>query len=265
MSSLLAPCITSNTDISGIGVRTAAYAQNLLSFVPAVLALIDSKISRSELASLEGQSTAILLTAYALLIAGFILARTQLDNYHITIVLNLSWMNNTNTFIYILFLMHRKPWPKFLCYRRQGKDSKLDSVAPPEPDPKTVAAKFYVAFEKKFPTLASIIASIDPAVLIGSLHLSLMGALGIWLWISPGQFGHSPSCSLDSTISLFGHAVPLSSHTLRGISLAVYILLLVPGLNLVLPTAIVCGPLLLVRRSLPEALGEWQSTLIWPR
>ena len=80
MSSLLGPCITSNTDISGIGVRTAAYAQNILSFVPAVLALLDGKISRGELDSLADQSTTILLSAYALLIAGLILARNQLDN-----------------------------------------------------------------------------------------------------------------------------------------------------------------------------------------
>ncbi|KAJ7860281.1 hypothetical protein B0H13DRAFT_1639616, partial [Mycena leptocephala] len=102
MSSLLGPCIASNTDISGIGVRTAAYAQNLLSFVPAFLALRDNKISKGELKSLAEQSMTILISAYALLIAAFILARNQLDNYHTTIVLNLSWINNTNTFIYIL-------------------------------------------------------------------------------------------------------------------------------------------------------------------
>ncbi|KAJ7025257.1 hypothetical protein C8F04DRAFT_918690, partial [Mycena alexandri] len=98
-------------DISGIGVRTATYAQNILSFVPAFLALLDKKISNEELDSLEGQSTTILLSAFALLIAAFIEAKNRingLDNYHTTIVLNLSWMNNTNTFIYILFHLHRK-------------------------------------------------------------------------------------------------------------------------------------------------------------
>ncbi|KAJ7891888.1 hypothetical protein B0H14DRAFT_2258598, partial [Mycena olivaceomarginata] len=96
-------------DISGIGVRTATYAQNILSFVPAFLALLDRRVSDGELDSLEGQSTTILLSAFALLIAAFIQAHNHgLDNYHTTIVLNLSWMNNTNTFIYILFLLHRK-------------------------------------------------------------------------------------------------------------------------------------------------------------
>ncbi|KAJ6449948.1 hypothetical protein C8R45DRAFT_1128409, partial [Mycena sanguinolenta] len=93
-------------DISGIGVRTATYAQNILSFVPALLALQDGKVSDGELDSLQGQSTTILLSAFALLIAAFILAHNQLDNYHTTVVLNLSWMNNTDTFIYLLFLLH---------------------------------------------------------------------------------------------------------------------------------------------------------------
>ncbi|KAJ7733318.1 ankyrin repeat-containing domain protein [Mycena metata] len=243
-------CIIPNTDISGIGVRTAAYAQNLLSFVPAVLALIDHQISQKELDSLEGQSTTILLSSYALLIAGLILARNQLDNYHTTIVLNLNWMNNTNTFIYILFLLHadRNPWSRFQSRRRAGKEPKAGM----EQDAKSLSAKLYVAIRKRSLTLASIIDSVDPAVLIGSLHLSLMGALGLWLWIAPGRFGNSLSCSLESTISLFGRAIPLSSHALRAVSLSVYILILVPGLNLILPTVIFCAPLVLVRRLTPK-------------
>ncbi|KAJ6535758.1 hypothetical protein B0H19DRAFT_963762, partial [Mycena capillaripes] len=98
-----------NTDISGIGVRTATYAQNLLSFLPAFWALLDGQVDENELATLETQSTTILLSAFALLFSSTIQARTQgLDSFHATIVLNLSWMNNTNTFIYMLLLLHRK-------------------------------------------------------------------------------------------------------------------------------------------------------------
>ncbi|KAJ7754026.1 hypothetical protein B0H16DRAFT_1690602 [Mycena metata] len=82
-----ASCIIPNTDISGIGVRTATYAQNILSFVPAFLALLDKKVSNEELDSLRGQSTTILLSAFALLIAAFIQAQNHangLDNYHTT-------------------------------------------------------------------------------------------------------------------------------------------------------------------------------------
>jgi hypothetical protein len=253
--SSLEHCITSNTDISGIGVRTAAYAQNILSFVPAVLALLDGKISPGELDSLAEQSTTILLSAYALLIAGLILARNQLDNYHTTIVLNLSWMNNTNTFIYILFLWHRDPklWSKFRWPPPPVEEPKpLTSKSP-------ISAKVYLSIYHWSPTLASLIDSVKPVILIGSLHLSLMGVLGLWLWIDPGRFGASNSCSLDSTISMFGRAIPLSSQVLRVISLTVYVLVLVPGFNLLLPTAIFCAPLYLVRCLPATDIGKCNS------
>ncbi|KAJ7660988.1 hypothetical protein B0H17DRAFT_912486, partial [Mycena rosella] len=90
-------------DISGIGVRVAIYAQNLLSFIPAVWALWDGNVSDYELESVETQSTTILITAFAILISAIVEARTVgLSNFHASIVLSLSWMNNTNTFIYFL-------------------------------------------------------------------------------------------------------------------------------------------------------------------
>ncbi|KAJ7933461.1 hypothetical protein B0H13DRAFT_1538905, partial [Mycena leptocephala] len=93
-------------DISGIGVRTATYAQNLLSFLPAFWALVDRTVDESEKEALETQSTTILLSAFALLFSAIIQARTQgLDSYNTALVLNLSWMNNTNTFIYLLLLL----------------------------------------------------------------------------------------------------------------------------------------------------------------
>ncbi|KAJ7048945.1 hypothetical protein C8F01DRAFT_957077, partial [Mycena amicta] len=100
-------------DISGIGVRSATYAQNLISFIPAIVALAnDGKISNNERAFIEEQSTNILLTAFGLLISAFIQASTAqgLDNYHLALVLNLSWMNNTNLFIYSLLRLHRRLW-----------------------------------------------------------------------------------------------------------------------------------------------------------
>ncbi|KAJ7090620.1 hypothetical protein C8R44DRAFT_562448, partial [Mycena epipterygia] len=99
----------SDPDISGIGVRVAIYAQNLLSFIPAVWALWDGKITDAELDSVETQSTTILITAFAILISAMVEARmVGLTNYHASIVLNLSWMNNTNTFIYFLLYVHHK-------------------------------------------------------------------------------------------------------------------------------------------------------------
>ncbi|KAJ7661000.1 hypothetical protein B0H17DRAFT_953974, partial [Mycena rosella] len=96
-------------DISGIGVRVAIYAQNLLSFIPAVWALWDRKVSDYELESVETQSTTIPVTAFAILIFAVVEARTVgLSNFHASIVLSLSRMSNKNTFIYFLLYVQHK-------------------------------------------------------------------------------------------------------------------------------------------------------------
>jgi hypothetical protein len=102
-------CLPADPDISGIGVRTAIYAQNLLSFIPAIWALWDGEVTAYELESVETQSTTILITAFAILISAMVKARTLgLSNFHASIVLSLSWMNNTNVFIYFLLYIHHK-------------------------------------------------------------------------------------------------------------------------------------------------------------
>jgi hypothetical protein len=101
--------IPANPDISGIGVRVAIYIQNLLSFIPAFYALKDKRISKTELRTIEKQATTILITAFAVLISAMVQAGTYgLYSFHTSIILDLSWMNNTNTFIYFLLYIHHK-------------------------------------------------------------------------------------------------------------------------------------------------------------
>jgi hypothetical protein len=228
-----------NTDISGIGVRTATYAQNLLSFLPAFWALVDRTVDESEKEALETQSTTILLSAFALLFSAIIQARTQgLDSYNTALVLNLSWMNNTNTFIYLLLLLHRNAWidlPKKWAWRD------------------IIRAMFNPGGQHGSYSLTKTPASLpgviqcwlkrwgDPVILIGTLHLSLMGALGVWLWMDPGHFGDSSSCSPGS-VSIFTHGVPVASRSLRILSLIVYFTALTPGFNLILPVCLIFTP-----------------------
>ncbi|KAJ7927013.1 hypothetical protein B0H13DRAFT_1599151 [Mycena leptocephala] len=108
MSSGLPCSIPADSDISGIGVRAAIYLQNFLSFIPAIWALWDGEVSDYELDSAETQSTTILITAFAILITAMVQARSGLSNYHASIILDLSWMNNTNTFIYFLLYVQYK-------------------------------------------------------------------------------------------------------------------------------------------------------------
>jgi hypothetical protein len=107
--SLLPPCIPAEPEISGIGVRAAIYAQNLLSFIPAISALSDGEVALYELEAVKDQSTTILITAFGILISAMVQARTLgLPNFHASVILNLSWMNNTNTFIYFLLYVQHK-------------------------------------------------------------------------------------------------------------------------------------------------------------
>jgi hypothetical protein len=106
-----AQCIfPSNPDVAGPGVRGAIYAQNILSFIPAFFALInDGRVDLVELQTVERQSTTILITAFAILISLVVQALSlNLSAFHASIVLSLSWMNNTNTFIYFLLYIHHK-------------------------------------------------------------------------------------------------------------------------------------------------------------
>jgi hypothetical protein len=105
--------IPANPDISGFGVRLAIYIQNLLSFIPAFYALLDGKISVKELQVVEKQSTTILITAFAVPISAMVQAGTYgLYSFHTSIILSLSWMNNTNTFIYFLLYIQHKIDPE---------------------------------------------------------------------------------------------------------------------------------------------------------
>jgi hypothetical protein len=106
--------IPANPDIAGIGIRVAIYAQNFLSFIPAFYSLInDGQVDSVELQTVEKQSTTILITAFAILISVAAQALSlNLSAFHTSIVLGLSWMNNTNTFIYFLLYIHHKSDPE---------------------------------------------------------------------------------------------------------------------------------------------------------
>ncbi|KAF6747707.1 hypothetical protein DFP72DRAFT_588136, partial [Ephemerocybe angulata] len=102
-------CIPGNPDIAGVGVRIAIYVQTLLCFFPAFWALLDGKVSQGELDAAENQATTNLVLAFAILISSIVQAQTLgLTNYHASIVLNMSWLNNTNAFIYFLLYIQHK-------------------------------------------------------------------------------------------------------------------------------------------------------------
>jgi hypothetical protein len=106
------PCnIPSNPDVTGIGVHIAIYAQNLLCFLPVVVNLWDGNISRDELKGIKDQSIGMLAVAFSILITTIVLARgaggdQTITSYHAAIVLFLSWLNNTSTWIWFILYVH---------------------------------------------------------------------------------------------------------------------------------------------------------------
>lgn len=109
----MAPCIPANPDISGIGVRTAIYAQNLLCFAPVVADLWDGEVTADEMEGIKDQSIGMLSIAFAILISAIIQAKATtsislITYFHAAIILDLSWMNNTSTFIWFLLYAHHR-------------------------------------------------------------------------------------------------------------------------------------------------------------
>jgi hypothetical protein len=77
----------------------------------------------------------------------------------------------------------------------------------------------------------------QPVLTLGSIHLSLMAAVGIWLWSNPSKFGQALDPSCDPTLTVIGVPARFSSVPLRIVSLTMYSIVLIPGLNLIPPFA----------------------------
>ncbi|KAH8796874.1 hypothetical protein DL96DRAFT_1643421 [Flagelloscypha sp. PMI_526] len=239
MNATASHCLSANPDVSGIGVRTAIYAQNLLSFVPALHALQDGQVNRYELESIETQAMTILITALALLLSTIIEALTEdLSAIHAAIILNLSWMNNTNLFIYLILFIHhttglrtfQNPWRwSFWWHVMRNAFSRKKRV---DHDASEETGEADLEHETRPRRLV---------ILLGVLHLSLMSAVGFWLWVRPTTFGLRPisSCTTIPTLVVVGVSVPITSSKLRAASFAMYSLVLLPMFNILIPLALV--------------------------
>ncbi|KAJ7934048.1 hypothetical protein B0H13DRAFT_2497630, partial [Mycena leptocephala] len=102
--------------VSGVGVGVAIYAQNLTCFLPIIVHLWDRKISRDELKGIKDQSIGMLAVAFAILLTTIILAKgaggdQTITNYDAAVILDLSWMNNTSTWIWFIFFVHNQSKP----------------------------------------------------------------------------------------------------------------------------------------------------------
>ncbi|KAF5324036.1 hypothetical protein D9611_008306 [Ephemerocybe angulata] len=272
-------CIPGNPDIAGVGVRIAIYVQTLLCFFPAFWALLDGKVSQGELDAAENQATTNLVLAFAILISSIVQAQTLgLTNYHASIVLNMSWLNNTNAFIYfLLYIQHKSQagvrgrvaptWRAWVQHIRELAVSvvhpgtaKAHPTSAGESDPELGHTDGVASIRNgvERTQLNNIQGNEDYArtgakllvkrfvLLLGSLHLSLMAGLGLWLWSNIRTFGKGQDAVNDcaakhALLAILGKHVPFASEALRIVSLAIYAVFLVPGVNLLLPVVVFLG------------------------
>ncbi len=103
-------CLNSNSDIAGIGVRIAIYAQAILTLAQPLVAGSDGWIDTTELKNLFSIYLNILLPASALIFAALIQAKTfGLSAYHAVVVLYLGWINNTTALVFFAFVLIALP------------------------------------------------------------------------------------------------------------------------------------------------------------
>ncbi|KAK7039796.1 hypothetical protein R3P38DRAFT_491758 [Favolaschia claudopus] len=290
MSSSPPPCfIVSNPDIAGIGVRSATYIQALLGFIPAISALWDGEVACYELEAVESQSTVILITSFAILISAAVQAQltTGITVFHANLILHLSWMNNTNTFIYFLLYMQRRSqlgprqlrkdllsgWNGFKAWlsspdstqqttekafesrSRRRKDSVISTGSTESKQRSLLELIFRVQ-------LSGVIA----VAVLGTLHLTMLSGIGLWLWINPLKFGKAENvgiCAMNfSTYVLLGKHIRLGAPALRIVSLVLYGIFVVPGFNLAVPLAFFLG-LFFVYRSCHGKRSEHKFEPPW--
>jgi hypothetical protein len=245
--------IPPNPDVTGIGVRIAIYAQNLLCFAPVIVHLWDRKISKDELKGIKDQSIGMLAVAFSILITTIILAKgagsdQTITSYHAAIVLDLSWMNNTSTWIwFILYVHHRSKRdgdatePSWNAWYKVLREPLLELLRGAKESGEEGGGESGDEGDWYLPMHVRCLikhvwrfVSEQPVLTLGSIHLSLMAAVGIWLWSDPLKFGSSLG-TCDPMLTVVGTHPRFSSQPLRILSLTMYSLVLVPGLNLIPP------------------------------
>jgi hypothetical protein len=83
---------------------------------------------------------------------------------------------------------------------------------------------------------------------LGSVHLTVMAAFGLWVWSSPYMFEKSQPHLLESIddllpvgctyTSVLSKKIPMTSQGLRLSSMFMYSVFLIPGLNLLIPALV---------------------------
>ncbi|TDL20549.1 hypothetical protein BD410DRAFT_366818 [Rickenella mellea] len=205
-TSSLINCLEPDPDIAGIGVRVAIYVQALLSVVYPIFFASDGKIDEREAKTMSGVSITIVLTATALLVSTAIEAHTGgISLYHALIILELSWINSM-TFLTVHFVL------------RAAK-----SIEAQRDTPAGMLWQTRIRFSEFLTSEEAVVASI---------HFTVVGAIGLWIWSHVASFGSQPDCNPGTIIVILSKTISVThGPTIRRVSLAVYSIALIPAIN----------------------------------
>ena len=310
--------IEPNPDISGIGVRSAIYAQAVLTLVQPILAALDGNITKDELTSLHQLYLGILLPGCALIFSTIIQARTyELSVYHAIVVLNLSWINNTSALIFFQFALigqikfdsERDSRNKLLVMMKllytwlgsqsmeenlndsenrkvamsqakrmrdvlksglqkgmfEGSKETIEDIRhdltallaaapgnsqemlelvrvalsrlPEDRDLAPRAQKAEVAPGITVTVVRRVVALLQRdrvMTTLASAHLTLFAAFGLWLWFTIHRFANCEILTQSTTLSIVFVPIHVTSRALHHLSIIIYIVSILPLINIVL-------------------------------
>ncbi|KAJ7290735.1 hypothetical protein C8J57DRAFT_1459142 [Mycena rebaudengoi] len=206
-------------DISGIGVRAAIYAK-IFCFLPVVAHLRDGTVSAEEMKGVKDRHARRRIPhSHFHHHPGHCCRRTADNRFHAAIILDLSWMNNTSTWIWFLLYAHYLSKADKRKRARQGLEATLPSLSSRTGQESNACDRAdwrQVVFSSKVcPHHASersralVFRAVHrvwdqfsqaPVLILGSFHLSLMSAIGIWLWLDLNKFGTPISSSCVPTL-----------------------------------------------------------------
>ncbi|KAH8834166.1 ankyrin repeat-containing domain protein [Flagelloscypha sp. PMI_526] len=232
-------------DALGPPVRGATYAQAFLLLVVAGSALLNGRISSADLDAVETLASTVLVSAYALLITVIVQGATgNITSFNASILLCLILMNNTITLIWMLLYLHHL---RGLGHLAQGWRELYKNISDHFPS-------FPISSFAATPTSHQYRLRRWFIPLLGSIHLSLVGGTGIWLWSDPRHFGWPMPCDTFQVMaySIFGHSVQLFSPSLSISSIVFFSTMLLPVVNLLPPLVLFIS----FYRYIPEDLAN---------
>ncbi|KAF5350092.1 hypothetical protein D9756_009039 [Leucocoprinus leucothites] len=179
IAQLIPNCIPANPDVAGIGIRVGIYVQVFTSFAVTLFALRDGRISRTEASTGWTQTSAIILTGFALLLSAIIQAKTYgMSTYHAIIILNIGWVNLTGTILHLVLLVKRMA----------GDDFRWSEIK-----------------------------SCVLVIWFSLVQMILLNAFGIWFWATVDTFGSKVQCAprLPVPLRILGHTILLTDPAAR--------------------------------------------------